>query len=124
MANVDWTNPGTDGDWSVSTNWTGLVGESYPGQFAATADIVTIGASNGAFVVTFDVSTATISCLTLEGGNGTNHMTALRMTAGDTLIIQGGATFLKKDSPAGVDGGQSRSCAGKRNLPAPAHSPW
>ena len=45
MPNVSWTDPGTSGDWSSATNWTGLVGESYPGQFAATGDIVTIGAT-------------------------------------------------------------------------------
>ena len=104
MPNVDWTNPGTDGVWSLSTNWTGLVGESYPGQFASAADNVTIGASNSAFVVTFNVPSATLSSLTIEGGNGGSHETILRMTADSTLIIQGGVTFLKKDLPAAVDG--------------------
>ena len=70
MANVDWTDPGTSDNWSSATNWTGLVGESYPGQFAAVADIVTIGASNSAYVVTFNVPTATIGSLAIEGGNG------------------------------------------------------
>ena len=65
---------------------------------------MTIGASNSAFVVTFDVSHATISSLTIEGGNGANHVTTLRMTAGATLTIVGGVTFFKKDSPAALDG--------------------
>ena len=82
---------------SISANWTGLVGESYPGQFAASADIVTIGASNSAYVVTFDVPEASLSSLTIEGGNGTPHETILRMMAGNTLIIQGGVTLFKKD---------------------------
>ena len=30
MANVDWSIPGTSGNWNSATNWTGLVGESYP----------------------------------------------------------------------------------------------
>ena len=38
-------DPGTSDNWSSGTNWTGLVGESYPGQVAAAADIVTIGAA-------------------------------------------------------------------------------
>ena len=59
---------------------------------------MTIGASNSAYVVTFDVPSATLSSLTIEGGNGTPHDTILRMTAGSTLIIQGGVTLFKKDS--------------------------
>jgi len=55
MPNVSWTDPGTAGDWSSATNWTGLVGESYPGEVAAIGDIVTIGASNSAYVVTFNL---------------------------------------------------------------------
>ena len=104
MPNVSWTDPGTSDVWSSATNWTGLVGESYPGQFAASGDIVTIAASNSAYVVTFDVSNATISSLTIEGGNGASQVTTLRMTAGDTLNIQGGVTLLKKGSPAAIDG--------------------
>ena len=112
MPNVDWTDPGTTGDWSSTTNWTGLVGASYPGQIAATGDIVTIGASNSAYVVTFNVPSATISSLTIEGGNGTPHETILRMTAGDTLIIQGGVTLFKKDSNAAIDGAGTISVSG------------
>ena len=104
MPDVSWSDPGISSNWSVATNWTGLlVGTSYPGQIAV-GDLVTIGASNTAYVVTFDVPSATISSLTIEGGNGGNHFTTLRMTAGNTLNIQGGVTLLKKDSPAAVDG--------------------
>ena len=102
MTNVSWGNPGTSSGWSTTANWTGLVGgELYPGQ--SPGDTVTIGGTNGAYVVTFDVSTATISSLSIEGGNGANHVTTLRMMGG-TLNITGGATFLKKDSPAALDG--------------------
>jgi hypothetical protein len=73
---------------------------------------VTIGGTNGAYIVTFDVSTATISSLTIEGGNGTNHVTTLRMTAGATLSIQGGLTLFKKDSPAAIDGAGTISVGG------------
>ena len=69
MANVSWSNPGTSGDWSSTTHWAGLTGgESYPGS--SLGDSVTIGGSNSTYVVTFDVSTATISSLDIEGGNG------------------------------------------------------
>ncbi len=114
MASVDWTDPGTSGDWnSAPANWMGLVGESYPGQFAASADIVTIGSSNSAYVVTLNVPSATISSLTIEGGNGTPHATILRMTAGDTLNIQGGVTLFKKDSNASIDGAGTISFGGQ-----------
>jgi hypothetical protein len=112
MPNVDWTDPGSSDNWSVTTNWAGLVGEAYPGQFAAAGDIVTIGASNSAYVVTFDVPSATISSLTIEGGNGTPHDTILQMTADNTLIIQGGVTLFKKDSNAAIDGAGTISVGG------------
>ena len=68
MANVSWTDPGTSGDWSGTLHWSGLTGgESYPGQFPVATDLVTIGGTNGAYVVTFDVSHATISSLTHRG---------------------------------------------------------
>jgi hypothetical protein len=102
MPNVSWSDPGTSGNWNSATNWTGLVGASYPGQ--VTADVVTIGSSNSAFVVTFNVPTATLSSLTVEGGNGGSQVTTLRMTAGDRLTILGGVTLLKKGSPAAIDG--------------------
>ncbi len=104
MPNVSWTSPGTSGNWSSTANWTGLVGESYPGQLAVAGDLVTIGGTNSSYVVTFDVSSATISSLDIEGGNSGSQATTLRMTAGDTLNIQGGVTFLKKGSPAALDG--------------------
>ena len=85
---------------------------AYPGQLLPSADIVTIGGSNSAYVVTFDVPSATLSSLTIEGGNGANHVTTLRMTAGDTLNIQGGVTLLKKDSPAAIDGAGTISVSG------------
>ena len=113
MPNVDWTDPGSSDNWSVTTSWTGLVGASYPGQFAASADIVTIGASNSAYVVTFNVPSATISSLTIEGGNGTPHDTILQMTADNTLIIQGGVTLFKKDSNAAIDGAGTISVGGE-----------
>ena len=73
---------------------------------------MTIGASNSAYVVTFDVPSATISSLTIEGGNGPNHLTTLRMTAGNALNIQGGVTLLKKDTPAAIDGAGTISVSG------------
>ena len=73
---------------------------------------MTIGASNSAYVVTFNVPSATISSLTIEGGNGTPHETILRMTADDTLIIQGGVTLFKKDSNAAIDGAGTISVGG------------
>ena len=112
MASVSWSNPGTSGNWDSTTNWTGLVGETYPGQFAATADIVTVGATNSAYVVTFNVASATISSLTIQGGNGASQVTTLRMTAGDTLTIQGGVTLQKKGSPAAIDGAGTISVSG------------
>ena len=112
MASVNWRVPGTSDIWSISANWAGLVGETYPGQFAAAADIVTIGASNSAYFVTFDVPSATLSALTIEGGNGTPHDTVLRMTAGSTLNIQGGVTLFKKDSNAAIDGAGTISVGG------------
>jgi hypothetical protein len=117
MANVSWRVPGTSDDWSILANWTELVGESYPGQFAGAADNVTIGASNSAFVVvTFDVPSgvpsATIGSLTIEGGNGGSQVTTLRMTAGNTLNIVGGVTLLKKGSPAAIDGAGTISVGG------------
>ena len=49
MANVDWTDPGTDGRLEQHDELDGAeAGASYPGQFAAAGDIVTIGASNSA----------------------------------------------------------------------------
>ena len=102
MANVSWTDPGASDSWSISANWTGLVTGNYPGQFVA--DNVTIGASNSAYIVTFDVPSATLSSLTIVGGNGTPHATILRMTADDTLSILGGVTLRKQDSNAGIDG--------------------
>jgi hypothetical protein len=111
MANVSWSNPGTSGDWSSTTHWAGLTGgESYPGS--SLGDSVTIGGSNSTYVVTFDVSTATISSLDIEGGNGSNHFTTLQMTAGATLNILGGVTLLKKDTPAGIDGAGRIAVAG------------
>jgi hypothetical protein len=112
MANVSWSNPGTSGNWDSTTNWTGLVGETYPGQFAATGDMVTIEASNSAYVVTFNVMSATISSLSIQGGNGASQVTTLRMTSGDTLNIQGGVTLLKKGSPAAIDGAGTISVSG------------
>jgi hypothetical protein len=112
MPNVSWSVPGISANWNGATNWTGLlVGTSYPGQ-TAVGDIVTIGASNTTYVVTFNVPTATISSLTIEGGNGANHFTTLRMTAGSTLDIQGGITLLKTDSPAAIDGAGTISVSG------------
>ena len=73
---------------------------------------MTIGGSNSAYVVTFNVPSATISSLTIEGGNGANHVTTLRMTAGNTLNIQGGVTLFKKDSPAAIDGAGTISVGG------------
>ena len=114
MPNVSWLIPGTKGNWDNATNWTGLVGESYPGQNAA--DNVTIGASNSAYVVTFNlpsgVPSATISSLTIEGGNGGSQVTTLRMTADKTLNILGGVTLLKKGSPAAIDGAGTISVGG------------
>jgi hypothetical protein len=78
MANVSWSVPGSSGNWDSTTNWTGLIGESFPGQDGAAGDCVTIGASNSTYVVTFDVSSATISSLTIEGGNGGSQVTTLR----------------------------------------------
>jgi hypothetical protein len=111
MANVSWSNPGTSGDWSSTTDWAGLTGgESFPGS--SLGDSVTIGGSNSTYVVIFDVSTATISSLDIEGGNGSNHFTTLRMTAGATLNILGGVTLLKKDTPAAIDGAGRIAVAG------------
>ena len=94
MANATWRDPGTSGDWSSTTNWTGLTGGAlYPGQSPIAGDLVTIGGTNSAYVVTFDVPSATISSLTIDGGNGPNHLTTLRMTAGNVLNIQGGVTL-------------------------------
>ena len=92
MANVNWSDPGTSGNWSSSTNWTGLVGgKSYPGQLVA--DTVTIGASNGAYVVTFDVRVRPLVPSPSREGTARTHETILRMTAGDTLNILGGVTL-------------------------------
>ena len=111
MPNVSWSDPGTSGNWNSATNWTGLAGGTiFPGQVVA--DTVTIGSSNSAFVVTFDVLSATLSSLTIEGGNGGSQVTTLRMTAGDTLNIQGGVTLLKKGSPAAIDGAGTISVGG------------
>ena len=90
MANVSWSVPGTSDNWNITTNWTGLpVGESYPGQ--SIADDVTIGGSGiaiSAYVVTFDVTSATVGSITIEGGFFDKNLTTLRMTAGNTLNIQ------------------------------------
>src|SRR6476469_7832594 len=103
MPNVSWTAPGVSSNWSRATNWTGLLADTnYPGQVVG--DLVTIGASNTDYVVLFDVPVATLDSLTIEGGNGANHVTTLRMTAGNTLNILGGVTLRKKDSPAAIDG--------------------
>ena len=112
MPNVSWRVPGTSGNWNSATNWTGLVGESFPGQVGSAGDIVTIGGTNGAYIVTFDVLSATIGSFTIEGGNGASQVTTLRMTAGDTLNIQGGVTLLKKGSPAAIDGAGTISATG------------
>ncbi len=112
MANVDWADPGTSGDWDTTANWTGLpIIEDYPGEVGAT-DSVTIGSTNSAYIVTFNVLSATISSLTIEGGGGTNHSTTLQMTAGDTLNINGGVTLLKNDSNAAIDGAGTIFVAG------------
>src|SRR6187399_3218274 len=101
MANTTWRNPGTSGDWSNSTNWLGLTGDAlYPGQSPIAPDLVTIGGTNGAYIVTFDVPSATLSSLTIEGGNGPNHLTTLRMMAGNVLNIQSGVTFRARDTAA------------------------
>ena len=112
MPNVSWRVPGTSGNWNSATNWTGLVGESFPGQVGSAGDIVTIGGTNGAYIVTFNVLSATIGSFTIEGGNGASQVTTLRMTAGDTLNIQGGVTLLKKGSPAAIDGAGTISAGG------------
>jgi hypothetical protein len=114
MANVDWTDPGTSGNWDDTTSWTGLpVNENYPGQSAANGDLVTIGGSNSAYIVTFNVLSATIGSLEIDGGNGANHQTILQMTAGDTLNIVGGVTLLKKDSNGEIDGAGTISATGQ-----------
>ena len=114
MANVDWTNPGTAGNWGDTTSWTGLpVNEDYPGQSALSGDLVTIGSSNSAYIVTFNVLSATIGSLEIDGGSGANHQTILQMTTGDTLNIQGGVTLLKKDSNAEIDGAGTISLTGQ-----------
>ena len=69
VANVDWRVPGTSDYWSITANWTGLIGEALPWRVLF-ADPVTIGGSNSAYIVTFDVPIATLSSLTIEGGNG------------------------------------------------------
>ena len=56
MASVSWTNPGNSGNWSITTNWTGLVAESYPGETAAFADTVTIGGTNSAYITGYERS--------------------------------------------------------------------
>jgi hypothetical protein len=69
MPNVSWSDPGTSGVWSDTLNWSGLTGgESYPGQLPAASDLVTISGTKSVYVVTFDVPSATISSLTIEGG--------------------------------------------------------
>ena len=103
MANVSWTDPGTSGAWSVAANWTGLVGESYPGESVVAGDTVAIDGTNGAYIVTVNVS-ATLSSLAIEGGKGTNSVTTLRMLAGNTLTILGSVELRKQDEPAAIDG--------------------
>ena len=113
MANTNWRDPGTSGDWSITTNWSGLTGGAlYPGQSPIAGDLVTIGGTNRAYIVTFDVPSATLSSLTIDGGNGPNHVTTLRMTAGNVLNVLGGVTLVKQDTPAAIDGAGTISVTG------------
>jgi hypothetical protein len=56
LAAVSWKNPGTSGNWSVGSNWTGGTG---PGGVPGSADDVTIGAGSSSYVVT--VNTAALA---------------------------------------------------------------
>jgi hypothetical protein len=107
MANVSWSVPGTSGKWDSTTKWTGLpVGESYPGQAGPFADAVTIGANiiDSPYTVTFNVPSASIGSLEIEGGIGARNATTLELEGGNTLTIQGGLTLLLNETSAGIDG--------------------
>ena len=86
MATVSWKNPGTSGNWDSAANWTGLPGdETFPGQVPADADAVTLnsGVSATDYVVTFNVTSASLDSLSVASSTAT---TTLQMTTGDTLI--------------------------------------
>jgi Hint domain len=109
MATVTWSVPGNSGNWDTTTNWSGLpFFENYPGQ-SGLPDAVTIGANislgNSAYTVTFNVLSATIGSLEIDGGIGASNSTTLEMQAGNTLTISGGGiTFVLNEASAVIDG--------------------
>jgi hypothetical protein len=90
MATVNWQRPGTSGKWSVSSDWNGLIGESYPGQ--TVTDAVTLGGAPNSYVVTDDVASASIASLTFTVGNK-KATTTLLMAAGNTLSVSGNVSL-------------------------------
>ena len=110
MATVTWSVPGNSGNWDDTSNWSGLVGgESYPGESGFLPDDVTIGANlslgNSAYTVTFNVLSATIDALEIDGGIGASNSTTLELQAGNTLtILGGGITFVLNEASAVIDG--------------------
>ena len=103
MATVTWSTPGISGNWD-DANWAGLpLTESYPGENALLADRVTIGASTS-FVVTFNVLSASIDSLEIDGGAGPQNSTTLELQGDNTLTIEGSLTFLLDESDAVIDG--------------------
>ena len=69
---------------------------------------MTIGANisigNSAYVVTFNVLSATIGSLEIDGGIGGANSTTLELISGNTLTIQGGVTFVLNEASAVIDG--------------------
>jgi hypothetical protein len=118
MATVSWSTPGNSGNWDTTSNWSGLLGgESYPGQSGFLPDAVTIGANislgNSAYTVTFNVLSATIGSLEIDGGIGASNSTTLEMHAGNTLtILGGGITFVLNEASAVIDGSGTLNLVG------------
>jgi hypothetical protein len=114
MATVSWSVPGTSDNWDSMAAWTGLPGgETYPGQVAANADDVTLGAAGSAadYVVTLNVANPKIGSLTVTGRTAaTAATTTMQMTANKPLTITGTITLSNADSI--IDGAGTISVGG------------
>src|SRR5713101_9887261 len=85
MATVTWLTPGTDGVWSVGTNWDNTTGP-------AATDDVSIGGNAASYTVTLDFTpTPALDSLTL--GSGLAGSVTLSLGANSLDVTGAGAGF-------------------------------
>jgi len=98
---VTWKSPGTSSNWNNGANWNNGSGL---GGIPGSTDTVTLGTTNSAYTVTFDLSSTTIAGLTLDAGTGNGNNTTLQLNGGSLTVSGTTALTNGTNGKAIIDG--------------------